>query len=112
MRKTFTPPHPVGLSYFLGTWFHQHTDEPIKFWYEIEQGGACLRQVELYQDGRLKRDAVTNYPDGATDFGFGTLHGASFWESEWDDEVDAFGQSTEIVPVTKADFEAAWADAA
>ena len=112
MRQSFTPPYPAGLSYFAGTWEHQHADEPIKFWYEIEGDGACLRQVELYRDGRLTRDAVANYPNGATDFGFGTLHGASFWESEWDDEPDSHGERTTIAELNKADFEAIWVRAA
>ncbi len=112
MRQSFTPPYPTGLSYFTGIWTHQHADEPTKFWYEIDEDGSCLRQVELFADGKLKSDAVANYPGGATDFGFGTLHGASFWESEWDDELDEYGQATALASITKDDFEAAWAKAA
>lgn len=112
MRQSFTPPHPAGLSYFAGNWAHRHADEPVSFWYEIDEDGCCLRQVEIYRDGRLERDAVANYPNGATDFGFGTLHGASFWESEWDDEPDEFGESTSIADISKEDFETAWVRAA
>jgi hypothetical protein len=111
MRQSFSAPFPCDLSYFVGTWTHQHADEPIQFWYEVDESGSCLRQVERYRDGRMLRDAVANYPDGATNFGFGTLHGASFWESEWDDEPDGSGESTSILKSSNEEFEAAWASA-
>jgi len=98
MTRRFEPP-AEGLSYFVLALDDEATDLPVRYWYEIDADGSCLRQVELYRDGARKRDAVSNDPGGATDVGFGTLHGVSFWELEWDDEAQVS---------SRQDFEMAW----
>lgn len=98
----FAPPYPAGLSHYRGEWRHDDPDEPVVFWFEVDAAGNVLRQVEIFADGRAKTDAVARYADGLTMFGAGTLHGASFWESEWD------GVETVMAVQTAEAFEGEW----
>lgn len=98
------PQSEIAPSYFEGFWHHSDEEYPVRFMWEVELDGSVIRQIEYFADGSAKADAVSNYPDGATDFGFGTLHGASFWESEWDDEKQEVG----ITNSNQETFERAW----
>jgi hypothetical protein len=97
-----------GLRYFEGFWIHNEPTEPVRFFYEVDSEGNVLRLVEIFADGRTEVDSLSNYPDGATAFGFGTLIGCSFDELEITSRADFGRDETSLAPIEPSEFEAAW----
>jgi hypothetical protein len=97
-----------GLRYFEGRWNHSDPEEPVRFFYEVDSEGNVLRLVEIFADGRIEADSLSNYPNGATAFGFGTLIGCSFDELEITSRADFGRDETSFAPVDPSEFEAAW----
>jgi hypothetical protein len=98
------PQSAVEPSYFEGYWASPDASDPMRMFYEVAPDGAVLRQVEFFRDGRSERDDIANYDGEASEFGFGTLHGASFWDSEWDDADEELW----LRPVDRSQFDADW----
>lgn len=96
------------LRYFEGRWNHSEPKEPVRFFYEVDSEGNVLRLVEMFADGRTVADSLSNYPDGATAFGFGTLIGCSFDELEITSRADLGTNDASMAPVESAKFEAVW----
>jgi hypothetical protein len=96
------------LRYFEGRWNHSEPKEPVRFFYEVDSEGNVLRLVEMFADGRIVADSVSNYSDGETAFGFGTLIGCSFDELEITSRADLGRGETSTAPAEPSEFEAAW----
>ena len=96
------------LRYFEGRWNHSEPKEPVRFFYEVDFEGNVLRLVEIFADGRTVADSLSNYPDGATAIGFGTLIGCSFDELEIRSRADLGRGETSLALVEPSEFEAAW----
>jgi len=106
----FTEPFPAGISYFLADWQHDYDDEPMEYWFEVNQAGEILRGIEVFKDGSATADAVSNYEGGKTEFAIGSLSPESFWESEWDDEPTEGEESLFMQPMDKSAFEGLWSE--
>ena len=52
-------------TYFTATWHHDHPDEPVVMWHELDEARNDLRAVEDFRDGtRLRADQ--EHRDGET----------------------------------------------
>jgi len=98
----------TDLRYFEGRWNHSEPEDPVRFFYEVDSEGNVLRLVEMFADGRIVADSVSNYPDGATAFGLGTLIGCSFDELEITSRADLGRGETSLASVEPSEFEAVW----
>lgn len=108
MIRRPVPQQGNDKSYFEAFWQHESPDDPVRFLYEVGEDGSVLRQVEFFRDGRIVRDSLENYPEGMTKFGIGSLHGDSFWKSEWDDEPEPGAEGLWMAPSNIVVFESAW----
>jgi len=103
-----TPQSATAPSYFEGKWTTVEDGGPVQMFYEVAPDGSVLRQIERFSDGRAARDELSTYADGLSDYGRGSLHEVSFWESEWDDGAVV---ELSLKPISRAAFELAWRDA-
>lgn len=101
-------PAAGALAYYRCSWIGAPAEEPSIFWYEVDHSGAVLRSVEIHSDGRMKRDAVACYPDGTTDFGFGTLIGDDFYRVPWEWPQPEDAEATVMLDASAGEFEAVW----
>ncbi|MFA6116563.1 MAG: hypothetical protein WC729_21380 [Sphingomonas sp.] len=67
------------------------------------------RSIEILDNGVMKADALANYPDGTTEFGFGTLIGDSFYALDWHWPNADVSEKIVVLPATEAEFAAIWA---
>ncbi|WP_447727892.1 DUF6881 domain-containing protein [Sphingomonas koreensis] len=97
------------LAYYRGSWVNAPDGEPVTFWYEVDQDGCVLRQIEIFADGRVERDDIANYPERGSDFGFGTLHGVDFYAEAyvWPKANDV--DQLVMLDAQAFEFEAIWA---
>lgn len=106
---TAAGPPPAGqLAYYRVSWVAAPKGEPVSYWYEVDHDGNALRQIEIYPDGRAVTDDIDRYPDRASDFGFGTLHGAGFYDTpfEWPKAGDI--DRLVLLDAGALEFEAVW----
>ena len=102
-------PEPGQLAYYRLSWLGADHDEPPIIWYEVDHDGCVLRLIEVFFDGRVRRDTMANYPDGASEFGFGTLIGDDFYDLEWPWPAPDDADPVVTVDATAAEFHALWA---
>jgi hypothetical protein len=107
---TFTQPRPEPgqLAYYRLTWMPaDHGYAPI-VWYEVDHDGRVLRMIDVFLDGRIGRDSMANYPDGASEYGFGTLIGDEFYRGPWEWPAADDREQVALVDATRVEFEAIW----
>ena len=43
----------TGHNYIRVRWLHEHLDEPVDLWSEVDSQGFEVRKVEIWKDGRV-----------------------------------------------------------
>jgi hypothetical protein len=106
--KIASRPPEGKLAYYRCSWLHLHDDEPVTLWYEVDHAGNVLRVIEIFATGKVLRDNIASYPDGASQFGFGTLIGDDFYrlEFEWPHAEDT--DPTVMLDASAYEFNAIW----
>ncbi|PXA83878.1 hypothetical protein DMC25_17460 [Caulobacter sp. D4A] len=98
----------MSLSHYRCDWTHDHADEPVTLFYEVDEDGRVLRMVDVFRDGRRERDSVENYfgpeADNLTDGDFydSTENLRAGYEAVEGDE------RMSLIQIEAAAFEAAW----
>jgi hypothetical protein len=85
-------------SHFAAAWHHDHADEPVFMWHELDEGRNELRCVEEFRDGSRYR-ADDSHPDGVT--------GLSEKPMPTLDDIEAQPEFT-VHPLTAQEFECIW----
>ncbi|AYV45206.1 hypothetical protein CFHF_03645 [Caulobacter flavus] len=103
----------MSLSHYRCDWNHDHAEEPVAIFYEVDDEGRVLRLVDVFRDGSRERDAVAGYVGREHELpGEGSLS-----EDDFHDSVEALleGDGAEdgddrlsLTRVAAGEFEAAW----
>ena len=85
------------MRYVKAEWVHSLSNEPARFYFEIDEQKSVLRKIELFADGRAEFDDI--WFNG----------GPSCIHSDWTDFDD--NDEMALKPILQAEFETAWHEA-